>query len=167
MDRYNTFLQRFVAGLIDGCIFIPISFLGSFFEGSDKFSVAVWSLIYLFAWSFYYIFLHGRDGQTLGKKVMSIKVYDVDEKSVIGYRRAFYRESVPIILELIYIVVIFIEPEYSEMIVLSILSGSATFIWFALELVSMFTNSKRRAVHDFMGESVVIDLKIQHQEALF
>ena len=43
--------------------------------------------------------------------------------------------------------------------------GAADFGWFAAELITMLTNAKRRAVHDFIARSVVVrTIKPQERE---
>ncbi len=36
--------------------------------------------------------------------------------------------------------------------------GSIHFIWFGVEIITMLTNEKRRALHDFIARSVVVKI---------
>ena len=110
----------------------------------------------------YSVFLHGKYGQTIGKKILDIKVYDLDEENLIGFKRAFYRDSIWIILEIatfIYaIITLALDPgsssnvqSYYEDVVSSI-----SLLWFIAEFITMLFNYKGRAVHDYLAKSVVI-----------
>ncbi len=167
LPKYQTFIKRAIAGFIDGLVFIPINLIGIFLIdtlGGDL--VTSWAFVDTIIWTLYYVIGHGKYGQTLGKRAMGIKVLDCDEKSMIGYKRAFIRESVWFfvsILGLIYFSFIhkdYTLPDYPvpyDTTVDDFLSLT-TLIWFILEIITMAFNSKRRALHDYMAGSVVIDI---------
>lgn len=95
MEKYKTFWKRFFAAIIDSFIFIPISWLGNSIEQSNnKLLFICWLLFYAGLLTFYSVFLHARYGQTLGKRIMNIKVLDLNESENIGFKRAFYREII-------------------------------------------------------------------------
>jgi len=60
------------------------------------FSIAfhLFSSLEAFLIMLYSVYLHGRYGQTLGKKVMNIRVLDLNESKTIGFKYAFYREAI-------------------------------------------------------------------------
>jgi uncharacterized RDD family membrane protein YckC len=164
--KYQTFWKRFFAGLFDGLLFIPVFLIAENFIATDN----KWAFIGIeffstVCWLMYTIIGHGRYGQTLGKKLMGIKVLDIGEKTVIGCKRAFFRESIWFcvsIAGLIYLVytsrnATFIDEQMAETYdsIVTIISTT----WFVVELITMLLNNKRRAVHDFFANSVVIDLK--------
>lgn len=43
----------------------------------------------------YFIYFHGSSGQTIGKKLMAIKVVDIDSGNTIDYSKAFMRWLIP------------------------------------------------------------------------
>ncbi len=95
---------------------------------------------------------------------MNIKIFSIDEIHLIGFKRAFYRDSVWFLLSLagfFYYLIISIRgsqpPEelnnkYSDYLTI------VSLIWLTIELITMVTNSKRRALHDYLANSVVISL---------
>jgi uncharacterized RDD family membrane protein YckC len=114
--------------------------------------------------SIYVILMHGYFGQTLGKMVMKVKVLNHDTETDINIKQALRRESVNLALNIGWVlillaVVISLEMSgtvlnglsYAEMI-LSILSA----VWGVSEFVTMLFNDKRRAVHDYIGKTVVV-----------
>jgi hypothetical protein len=95
---------------------------------------------------------------------MGIKVFDVAEAKVIGYRRAFLRECVWFFAQMAGITYLIVDTTRSmepltihETYYKSIV-GIITSTWFVLELATMLLNEKRRALHDVISGSVVVDL---------
>lgn len=167
-------VKRFVSGLIDGLIFIPFSILDNRFENTDSKTIFIgWTLFHTICWTLYVVIGHGRYGQTIGKRLMGIKVFDLNEKTLIVYKNAFLRESVwffAIIAGIIYLTVSTsnaatlneeIKATYYNDIV-----GLTSGTWLILELITMFFNKKRRALHDFLAGSVVVDLNELQREDL-
>jgi uncharacterized RDD family membrane protein YckC len=82
MDKYNTLLKRIGAGIIDAVIFLPFTFLDSL-VGQNKFLFLFIGLLYIAAWSIYTIGLHSRYGQTVGKRIVGVKVCNIHETNTI------------------------------------------------------------------------------------
>ena len=165
MSKYNTFIQRFVAGIID--VFLLTSLSSAFMIVFDVTDLNGWVLAEVFTqliFIFYLVFSVGKFGQTIGKYIMSIKVYSLDEQSVIGYKRAFYREFVPILINVVILVLFITNSQYEHIERIDVIGGWIGYGWFILELVTMLTNRKRRAIHDFMASSVVVNLRELQRE---
>ena len=84
-------------------------------------------------------------------------VSHADETQLIGIVNSFKRDSIGIALSLTGILFKHLNFETSN-------SGRylflfSTFGWTPAEIVSMLFNKKRRAIHDFLANSVVIDVK--------
>jgi uncharacterized RDD family membrane protein YckC len=166
MDRYSTFAARFLAGMIDGLVFIPIALVGAFVINSPDDGVAlflVWSAIGYSSYWLYSVLLHARYGQTLGKRVMGVRVLDVSESRIPTLLQAILRDSVYIVLNtaaLVYLFVLVIRGEYTAIG----MSESAPdrimnwigIGWFLTETLTMLTNDKKRALHDFIARTVVV-----------
>jgi uncharacterized RDD family membrane protein YckC len=114
----------------------------------------------------YEVILHGLYGQTLGKKLLGIRVCDVDGGKL-SMRQAVLRSCFPIIVNGI---AIFIDlPKVAGGVnpydpkTFSLASATvwqlmliwSSLAWLAIELVTMFSNPRRRALHDFIAHSVV------------
>src|SRR4051812_35926690 len=95
MERYGTFWRRLGAGIFDGIMLLPLSYVAvKYSDAENPYSYLLWSAFQFFISMLYSVLLTGLVGQTIGKIVMGVKVLDLNEKSVIGIKRAFYRESI-------------------------------------------------------------------------
>jgi len=165
-SKYDTWLYRFVASVIDGALFmlfIPLYFLITLIKNEIVLIPLV--MLYYSSYYLYSVIMHYKYGQTIGKKIMKIQVVSEKDETNISFKQALMRDSFWIIFEIIGIAtIIFGILEYAEF------SSAATklydtffslisFIWIIIELITMLFNEKRRAVHDFLGSTVVIKLE--------
>jgi uncharacterized RDD family membrane protein YckC len=164
MDKYNTFWRRAGAALLDVGALAPISWLSYAICSNVKVPLilAMWLIVSNSIGWVYEIVMHGLYGQTLGKLVCQVMVLDKSEKPL-RMRQAFYRDVVPILLFLplsVYEIGNVMKGHIAD-------KGLHTFpgvwpfaiiafSWFLLELITMLTNRKRRAVHDYIAGSVVV-----------
>lgn len=146
--KYKTFVQRWAAGIVDGVVFLPFTFIVYHYADYDnKTDFYAWNFAYILLWLAYSTWLHGKYGQTLGKMASTIKVYALDERSMIGYTNAFLRELIWLVLS-----------------IAGLLYYGSAFLFYlnwivlAIELLTMSLNSKRRALHDYLAGSVVLDI---------
>jgi uncharacterized RDD family membrane protein YckC len=152
MNRYHNSGARLGAAFIDGFVFFPIAFgIDEAFGNNSLLGSIILSVLSIS----YTVYLHGRYGKTIGKRTMRIKVVQLnDESKVIGFEKAFLRESVLVgllLLDILYALFFNSSAEYESFSVL-ISSG-----WLLAELVTMLFNKKRRAIHDLIAGSVVIN----------
>ena len=169
LERFKTFWPRFWAGIVDGIVFMPLSLIDTWIWSnvSTPSLLAPWFVIYSFSFLAYSIILHGIYGQTIGKRFTGVKVLDVAE-SRLSMRQAVLRDSVYAALAFFSFVVGIPEvltginpnsPQVSSISDLGLaatISIYASMAWFIVELVTMLSNSKRRALHDFIAGSVVV-----------
>jgi uncharacterized RDD family membrane protein YckC len=174
IDKYNTFGKRFLAGIVDDILFIPFMLLQNYYEDEGNTNGLLFAnILFAVCWMTYVVIGHGKYGQTVGKKLMRLKVFRLNETDVIGYKRAFYREAVWFIGSMIILLFVLTSGKdvlrdggkSDDMIYLGYLD-LFTLVWFILELVTMLFNRKRRALHDFMAGSVVVDLTELKREQL-
>jgi len=97
---------------------------------------------------------------------MHVKVMDVSEERIPSLAQAFLRDAGFIAtntFSLVYFVYLVVTHQYVDArqqtdtlpgIILTY-AGSG---WFLLEIITMFTNAKRRAVHDFIAKTVVVNV---------
>jgi uncharacterized RDD family membrane protein YckC len=163
--KYRTAWLRFCAGVVDGVVLMPLSLLIDW-VGTKLSSPAALIPLGIVASGMgvvYSVLLHGRFGQTVGKRQMRVKVLDVSE-APLTVRQAVLRDAPMIVLAFVQIILL---ARY-------ILGGGNPFgfamdraqplglleyammIWFAAEVVTMLFNEKRRALHDWIAGSVVV-----------
>jgi uncharacterized RDD family membrane protein YckC len=161
--KYSTFWPRFCAGFVDGLLFMPLG-LACSFAMSHYTSVPLRIVAYIVnssAYLIYSIWTHGKFGQTLGKMACKVVVLDSSEKSL-SMRQAFLRDIVGVVLVPVGLakdiprIIRGIDISLPEnMTTVDLVIGYSAFVWFLIEIITMLTNNKRRALHDFIAGSVV------------
>ena len=162
--KYSTFWPRFWAGMVDGLIFIPLPWIYNYtfaqFESNGLRVLLI--VINSCAFVIYEIWMHARYGQTVGKMLCGVKVLDVSEKPL-SLRQAILRDSFYLVLLPIGIIQDISRTlqgidisKTTELTELDRILLYPTLIWGLIELVTMLTNRKRRALHDFIAGSVVV-----------
>lgn len=169
--KYNTFWPRFFAGWIDYFVLLPLDWIDSwaFAPNQPIPLIIVWSLISYPVYWLYSVLMHGFYGQTVGKMVCKVKVMDISEKPM-SMPQAFLRDSVHIgtnTLGLILFLYVRLVGELSESTIVKlavyiIVFGS--FGWFLIEVITMLTNKKRRALHDIIAGTVVVRTRFVESE---
>ena len=172
--RYAGFWKRFGAGWIDGFVLLlPFIFLMWLQSVSRN-----WAFLTLIPLTFFFygyeIFFHGRWGQTIGKRSQNIKVVSLDGTSI-TWKQAFLRSSVGVGLGLLSSISTLVallrmtEAEFSGLswtelqIRQSELSPYfnqiviAIYAWTGSEVVVLLFNRKKRALHDFIAGTVVLE----------
>ena len=165
LERYRTFWERFWAGVLDGLVLLPISIMNHFISkpGRPAAVLISWATFFFFSVLAYSILMHARFGQTVGKMLMGVKVWDVSEGRLPSLRQAFLRDIgnvVPNVAALAYFIFLVASQRYvghgEEVNSLpGAVIGWTSFAWFLVEVITMFTNQKRRALHDFIAGTVV------------
>ncbi|MBD5779916.1 RDD family protein [Pelagicoccus sp. NFK12] len=158
-ERYSTFWPRFLSPFIDGAILWPVTSLLPviIYDVLPAAYITVNVFVTLFFYG-YSIYFHGNFGGTIGKLKCGIRVVDAKTERPIGMPQAFLRDAVPLLLSVALYVVAFTQTgvsHFEESIYISwvpMVMG----LWFLAEIVTMLTNDKRRALHDFIAGTVVI-----------
>jgi uncharacterized RDD family membrane protein YckC len=162
-DKYDTFSARFGANIIDGLFLRLIGFVLVHLNTSESlFVISPMNMIILFFPYLYTILLQGFTGQTIGKMFMGIKIFDKGELVKISFMQAVLRDIVP--LGLTFALYLLFSPlvlsDGSESVTLSALSLLYILaIWSIVEIISLLFNKKRRALHDFIAGTVVLNIK--------
>lgn len=164
-EKYRTFWPRFWAGFIDGLVFLPLSIGDAYMSSPEhgRLMLISWTIISYEAYWLYSVLLHSRYGQTLGKRAMDIKVLDISESRIPTFSQAFLRDAGYIVLNwlsLTYVLYLVLSHQYIRNGEINGLPGKvlayAALGWFFLEVLTMLTNSKRRAFHDLIAKTVVL-----------
>jgi len=167
-EKYSTFWPRFWSPSIDQVILwvptmlVPYA-IHRFLNLEGEALRILYGFIYCIPY-LYTMYFHGVYGATIGKMATKIRVVDVITEQSITIRQAVIRDSIPF---LITIIIIIYEPLSGD----SMLNGGSNKLtvlhtiyglWFLAEIVTMLTNTKRRALHDFLAGTVVIRSTIRH-----
>jgi uncharacterized RDD family membrane protein YckC len=163
--RYRTFWRRFWAGWLDGLLLTLFGRAAYFLTGGsdlEGYSALGLTVSLRIVGILYVVGGHALFGQTLGKRACRVLVLDLDGQ-VPGWRRAALRDAFPILLAIAATI-----GEYQQLVVHGwswheaesaseySLAGVAPAAWFVLELVTMLSNRRRRALHDYIAGTVVI-----------
>jgi uncharacterized RDD family membrane protein YckC len=170
LAKYRTFWPRFWAGWIDSAIFAPLTWIVDpwiWKNVSAPPALVLWFTFSSAAFIGYSITCHGLWGQTLGKRVMRVRVVDASEAKL-SLRQAVLRDSLYGVLLIASLVVDLptvatgknpyddakIAREGLSLISLVVLYAS--FGWTVAEFLTMLFSAKRRAIHDYIANSVVV-----------
>lgn len=171
---YANFWQRFAAMWIDVLVLLPIMFVQMWLEPISKTAAIVMVIPAAAAWLGYSIYCHGRYGQTLGKRAMAIRVVRTTGERI-DWDAAWMRSSVDLVFAALACI--------GSLIALSAIADSqyygvdmlrraenlkalepswlawaypASQIWAWSEVVVMLLNKQRRALHDFLAGTIVV-----------
>ncbi len=171
---YAGFLERLFAGFIDFLIAIPFLYLFSYLQAINIFIAIIAIIINASFFSIYTVFFNLKYGGTLGKLAAGIRITKPNGDKI-GFKEAILRSVVDIIYALlfgcfqlyaisqvnidIYLVAGHIEksrllaehsPKFSKYA--SFISN----VWYWSEMVILLSNKRKRALHDFIAGTVVI-----------
>jgi len=162
-EKYRTGLKRLGAAILDGIVFLPLLFVHQWIykTTSNIYILFTWTTFVAFAPLFYSVILHYKYGQTYGKWVAGVKVLDISESKKLTLLQAVYRDSFYLLVALIGLLYygVLLTSSIDEENILADYSSFANnpiFWWTLIELITMLTNSKRRALHDFIAKSIVV-----------
>jgi uncharacterized RDD family membrane protein YckC len=166
-NEFRTFWRRVWAGAIDGAVFGPLFLINAWVWTSFKehpVLLLLWFILSSIAIHIYDIVFHGLFGQTLGKMAVNVKVINVTGDKL-TMPQAFRRDMVPLFFFALSLafdgpkILHGIYPQnpafvkFDFIFFLTLFSGMG---WFFAEVVTMLTNKRRRAIHDYIAGSVVI-----------
>jgi len=168
--KYQTGLLRVLAAFIDGLVFLPVSLADLHFNEQEylpEWAYLVWFFFSAQAFWVYSVTCHAYWGQTIGKRCVGVKLVRNDDESPIGWKQAFLRDSPYIVLVALSMVVAgyywilfftgrYTDAHWEEYQMVDDALVKIIYFWALIEFVTMLTNSKRRAVHDWIAGTVVI-----------
>jgi len=160
MEKYETMGRRFAALLIDAVVLgaayviflIGIRLLGT---ANDLLLLVLFATINL-AGVFYFILLHAFYGQTIGKRIADIKVVSVSEAPT-NFGQSVLR-SMPLLIPALFTVTLISRetpPDLATQIIGTLIIVAVS-SFFVIDLGVFVINEKRRALHDFIAQTVVV-----------
>lgn len=175
--KYHTGWRRAAAAIVDALI-LGISFeviywlvtnynhSGGYVDENYR-----WTLFLSVSSIAYSVLMHWRYGQTVGKMIAGIKVIDKSETKNITLLQAVLRDIFYILTETALLIIIgsyvmhestdvFQETVYLQKVQQAAywqqLNDNIGFAWAIIELVTMLSNTKRMALHDYIAGTVVV-----------
>lgn len=172
-EKFHTFGPRFWTGSVDSCILWPVGFVAVVLL-SFTLPAVIAALVIIaqnLIWLYYTVHMHARYGQTYGKMVTKVRVVDAKTEGPLSFGQALLREGVPLVAALGivgYEVYVLLTATNSASAQAAIIQGGIAHqkmfwllamlpgFWFLAEVITMLTNDKRRALHDFIAGTVVV-----------
>jgi uncharacterized RDD family membrane protein YckC len=162
--RYRVFWRRLAAGILDSALLIFVAqLLIRLATGRHGLLASLAPLIGgHVAPVAYELTLLSRMGATVGKMAMGIRVLSLDETTLPTVRQAALRNIVGVIVALAMTGVFVGNTYFLQRISLGVFVAALfvlnwlVVLWFCLEFFTMWTNAKRRALHDFIAGTVVV-----------
>jgi uncharacterized RDD family membrane protein YckC len=175
---YAGFWKRFCASFIDALIIIGVTFpLMKTLDlyGSDRSFTIVLSVFRFLLVNMYIVYLHARFGGTFGKLAVGIRVTRPDGNRI-GWNQAWRRSSVDIAIALLVLVSevwAMFQVDWTQVAALGSDERTTRLrevsplwyraidifyydVWMYSELFVVLLNRRKRALHDFIGGTVVI-----------
>jgi uncharacterized RDD family membrane protein YckC len=180
IDKYHTIWPRFWAPTIDEFILYPITIIVFYIQLNNLFEFKDFTILSFIQNTFtymYIIFMHGKYGKTFGKMACKVRVVDYKTGQPISFKQAIIRDIIPVVfLSISTVLILFYNPlqgatlnahqqtENTYFHIIQTIAGSMFALWFLAEIITMLTNSKRRALHDFIAGTVVVRTNIISEE---
>jgi uncharacterized RDD family membrane protein YckC len=165
IGRYNTIWRRIAAFLVDLVPMSPAVAVGLMYSRyAHGAAVGVWwSVTMLVVGLAYSIYFHGRYGATPGKSIFHCRVVRAGDESKVTYAIAARREIPTMVLG----VVGAAETHWASLDrphIAAVLSGVVA-CGTGADMITCLLNQKRRALHDFIGSTVVVTEEPIHAPA--
>lgn len=172
-QQYKTFWRRTFAIFLDGVAIAPIFWIDQILWNGNPSNITllIWEPISTALLTFYSVGFVYLLGQTPGKIATGVIILSNDGNKL-SLKQAILREIVPIIIAFITLFIAEINLFNGQLLNrglghshLLMWFGATVLIWVFLELVTMLTNSKRRAIHDFIAGTIVIKQAPENRRA--
>lgn len=176
--RYAGFWSRFVAGLIDGMVALPVFLLVYWLERISYAGVVIATLVGPAFMILYNVGLVAVYGGTLGKLIRGLRVLQVSGDRA-TWANAWRRSAVDVTISFSAVILTLIalnriapdvylaisQDARTEMVQGAVPALRwlvwAALVWILSEFVTLLSNRKRRALHDFIGGTVVVHIALQ------
>ncbi len=174
---YGGFWLRLGSLMLDGVFCMPVTaivlFLQSF--GSSTYAMCIIPLLAFNLW--YSVYLPARYGATPGKLVVGLTILKVDGEAI-GLKEAFMRNIVTLGISIFSMCIMLLAlyrvdaDTYAELgwidrtkYLMTLVPLGFTLqswmsnVWIYSELIVLLTNKQRRAIHDFVAGTVIVQTK--------
>lgn len=176
-DIYGGFGLRLASMLLDSVFCAPVVVFAFYIQslGRDAYLLSILPMLAFNLW--YSVYLPARNGATPGKLVVGLTILKTTGEPI-GVKEAFMRYSVAFAISIFSVVVMTVALSGADMNTyrnlgwiaraqylmtiapfLFTLHKWASNVWFYSELVVLLTNKQRRAIHDFIADTVIVKTK--------
>jgi uncharacterized RDD family membrane protein YckC len=162
MEKYKTFIPRFIALSIDIFIFLPLAIFDEWIKEANLLPTVkyLWLPVLNLAFPIYSLVMIGLYGQTLGKMAAKVKVLDLTE-SPVTFRQAFLRELPQLFFNTCAIFIVLPAPDEQGQIdfsanVVGTVLFALSLIWSLADILVFVISDKGRALHDYIAGTVVV-----------
>lgn len=174
---YAGFWRRLFAFAIDAILLLPLIYLANYLSSKTQWYFALWLIPGTAFGLWFSVYLVHRYGGTPGKLLANIRIRMLDG-SPVTKKAALVRYSVIFLLSIVQSVIlaiaaidvpdaVYFSGGFIKRMEAVIAAGgpickwleTVLQLWIWGEFVVMLFNSKRRAAHDFMAGTVVVDLR--------
>lgn len=176
-NLYGGFGLRLASLLLDGVFCAPIAFIAVYIQsfGRDAYLVSILPILAFNLW--YSVYLPARNGGTPGKLVVGLTILKTTGQPI-GLKEAFLRNIVTFAISIFAMFVMTTALSAADMNTYTSLGwiersrylmtmapflftvySWASNVWFYSELVVLLTNKQRRAIHDFIADTVIVKTK--------
>jgi len=175
--QYAGFWKRFFSLALDFIILMPVSILILWVESFSKNIHMLFIIPHAILYLGYNIYMNAAYGGTCGKLIAGIRITKTNGEKIY-YKEAFLRNIVDLVLGLtivvmqVYALLNISEPSYNtlswikktgylqkNMPEFAEIARLNYIIWIWGELFVLLLNKKKRALHDFIAGTVVVDLR--------
>jgi uncharacterized RDD family membrane protein YckC len=176
-NLFGGFGLRLGSMLLDGLFCAPIAVIAFYVQslGRDAYLISVVPMLAFGLW--YSVYLPARNGGTPGKLVAGLTILKTTGQPI-GLKEAFMRYIVTFVLSLFSVFVMITALSAADMNtytnlgwlerarylatlapLLFTIVNWANNVWLYSELVVLLTNKQRRAIHDFIADTVIVKTK--------
>lgn len=174
---YGGFGLRLGSLLLDGLFCAPIALLAMYIQsfGGEAYLLSILPLLAFNLW--YAVYLPARNGGTPGKLVAGLTILKTTGQPI-GLKEAFLRNIVTFVISILSVFVMTTALSAADMdtyrslgwlersrylmsmapLLFTVYSW-ANNVWFYSELIVLLTNKQRRAIHDFIADTVIVKTK--------
>jgi uncharacterized RDD family membrane protein YckC len=166
MDLYKTFWRRVAALIIDALVMAPLTGLTLFmmWRGTSFSAYLLLTVLGTLVGCLYWIGMHGRYGQTLGKMAAGIKVFKMDDEPIC-YGVATMRYLPFIVIGILMTIPMLSYLSDLNQITFQSMTNAPkwgnwiNWVWLIAQLITVLSNPMRRAIHDFIAGTKVMIVK--------
>ena len=165
--EYRTFWARFFAFVIDAFVLAPIAIYCIYLYNPSESAAHSFfrDSLLLYSPILYRVIMHARFGRTVGKWMTGIRVYNLSETGKPSLKQALLRDIFSFVAAIASSVALLWLIYAGQNYHLQGTTKTLTFdrcmdyqsSWITIEVIFMFANLKRQAVHDYIAGTVVLD----------